>query len=96
MDAQGLDKAGTPVNAPSREAVAKAAFASDIGVDNEPLRVANGYVWYDVTGIDPSREKTLDEVRDQVAAQWRDDQVSQRLAEKARGLTERLDKGEAI
>ncbi|MEZ0170608.1 peptidyl-prolyl cis-trans isomerase [Microvirga sp. TS319] len=96
MDAQGLDKAGNPVNAPDRDALAKAAFASDIGVDNEPLRVASGYVWYDVTGIDPSREKTLDEVRDQVAAQWREDQVSQRLAEKATQLTERLDKGEAI
>ncbi|HZH12584.1 MAG TPA: SurA N-terminal domain-containing protein [Microvirga sp.] len=96
MDAQGLDKAGNPVNAPSREAVAKAAFASDIGVDNEPLRVATGYVWYDVTGIEPSREKTLDEVRDQVATLWREDQVNQRLAEKARQLTERLEKGEAI
>jgi len=96
MDAQGLDKAGSPVNAPDRDAVAKAAFASDIGVDNEPLRTGSGYVWYDVTGIDPSREKTLDEVRDQVATQWREDQVSQRLSEKARQMTERLDKGEAI
>ncbi|WP_243368536.1 SurA N-terminal domain-containing protein [Microvirga solisilvae] len=96
IDAQGRDKAGNPVTAPQRDAVAKAAFASDIGVDNEALRVANGYVWYDVTGIEPSREKTLDEVRDQVVAQWRDDQVSQRLSEKARELTERLDKGEAI
>jgi peptidyl-prolyl cis-trans isomerase D len=96
LDAQGLDKSGNPVEAPDREAVAKAAFASDIGVDNEPLRTASGYVWYDVTGIDPSREKTLDEVRDQVAGQWREDQVAQRLSEKASQLTERLDKGEAI
>jgi peptidyl-prolyl cis-trans isomerase D len=96
MDAQGLDKGSNPVNIPDREAVAKAAFASDIGVDNEPLRTATGYVWYDVTGIDPSREKNLDEVRDQVAAQWREDQVAQRLSEKARQLTERLEKGEAI
>jgi peptidyl-prolyl cis-trans isomerase D len=96
MDAQGLDKAGTPVNVPERGAVAKAAFESDIGVDNEALRTSSGYVWYDVTGIEPSREKSLDEVRDQVAAQWREDQISQRLTEKARQMTERLDKGEAI
>ena len=74
----------------------KAAFASDIGVDNEALRTGTGYVWYDVTGIDASREKNLDEVRDQVAAQWREDQVAQRLSEKARLMTERLEKGEAI
>lgn len=96
MDAQGLDKAGNPVSVPERNVIAKAAFASDIGVDNEALRVASGYVWFDVTGIEPSREKTLDEVRDQVTAQWREDQVAQRLSEKARQMTERLEKGETI
>ncbi|MBM1172104.1 peptidylprolyl isomerase [Microvirga arabica] len=96
VDANGLDKAGNPVDIPAKDAVVKAAFASDIGVDNEALRTGTGYVWYDVTGIEPSREKNLDEVRDQVAAQWREDQVAQRLSERARGLTERLEKGEAI
>ncbi|MET0527124.1 MAG: SurA N-terminal domain-containing protein [Microvirga sp.] len=97
VDASGLDKAGAPVNLANKDAVVKAAFASDIGVDNEALRAGDGgYTWYDVTGIEPSREKTLDEVRDQVAAQWREDQIAQRLSEKARELTERLDKGEAI
>jgi peptidyl-prolyl cis-trans isomerase D len=96
VDAQGRDKAGNPVEAPQRDEVVKAAFASDIGVDNDALRTATGYVWYDVTGIEASREKTLDEVRDQVAAQWREDQVAQRLSEKARQLTERLEKGETI
>jgi peptidyl-prolyl cis-trans isomerase D len=96
VDANGLDKAGNPVTLPEKDAAVKAAFASDIGVDNEALRTGTGYVWYDVTGIDASREKNLDEVRDQVAAQWREDQIAQRLSEKARGLTERLEKGETI
>ncbi|KFG70999.1 SurA N-terminal domain-containing protein [Microvirga sp. BSC39] len=96
VDANGLDKAGNPVDIPAKDAVVKAAFASDIGVDNEALGTGTGYVWYDVTGIEASREKALDEVRDQVAAQWREDQIAQRLTERARGLTERLEKGEAI
>lgn len=96
VDTNGLDKAGNPVNLPEKDAAVKAAFASDIGVDNEALRTGTGYVWYDVTGIEASREKNLDEVRDQVGAQWREDQVAQRLSEKARGLTERLEKGETI
>jgi peptidyl-prolyl cis-trans isomerase D len=97
VDAQGRDKAGNPVEMPERDAVVKAAFASDIGVDNEALRIGNGgYAWYDVTGIEPAREKTLDEVRDEVTAQWRQDEIGQRLSEKARQLTERLEKGEAI
>ncbi|RDI56717.1 SurA N-terminal domain-containing protein [Microvirga subterranea] len=96
VDAQGLDRAGNPVDIPDRDAVVKAAFASDIGADNEALRSNGGYIWYDVTGVEPAREKTLAEVRDQVSAQWRDDQIAQKLSEKARGLTERLQKGEAI
>jgi peptidyl-prolyl cis-trans isomerase D len=92
VDAAGKDKAGNAVNLPDAQALLRAAFASDIGVDNEPLRLSGGgYVWYDVTGIDPSREKSLDEVRDQVAAEWREDQVAQRLTEKARQLAERLE-----
>ncbi|WP_246388912.1 peptidylprolyl isomerase [Microvirga mediterraneensis] len=96
VDATGRDKTGNPVNLPEKDAVVKAAFASDIGVDNEPLRMAAGYVWYDVTGIEASREKNLDEVRDQVATQWREDQVAQRLSEKANELAGRLEKGETI
>jgi peptidyl-prolyl cis-trans isomerase D len=77
--------------------VTAAVFASDIGVDNEPLRVRNGgYVWYEVTGIEPSRDKTLAEVRDEVARQWRENEIAQKLSEKARQLVERLDKGETL
>jgi peptidyl-prolyl cis-trans isomerase D len=98
VDQNGNDKAGNPIeNLPERNALLAAAFASDIGVDNEALRARDGgYVWFDVTGIEPSRERPLQEVRDAVARQWRDDQVAQRLSEKARQLVERLDKGEAI
>ncbi len=96
-DNGGRDKAGNVIDLPEREALLRAIFASDIGADNEPVRIpSGGYVWYDVTGIDPAREKTLDEIRDQVASLWRDEQVAQRLSEKARAMTERLDKGDSI
>lgn len=96
IDASGLDKDGKPVEIPNKDALLKSAFASDVGVDNEALRTPGGYVWFDVTGITPSREKTLDEVRDEVARLWKADETAQRLTEKARLLTERLEKGEAI
>jgi peptidyl-prolyl cis-trans isomerase D len=96
VNKQGLDKAGNPVMLPAKDAVITAAFASDVGVDNEALRSPGGYVWYDVTGIEPPREKSLDEVRDEVVRQWRDDEVASRLVEKARAVTERLEKGDTI
>jgi peptidyl-prolyl cis-trans isomerase D len=98
VDRSGADKAGRPVEAaPEKDVLLPAAFASDIGVDNEALRTrSGGWVWYDVTAIEPARERTLDEVRDQVAALWREEEIATRLAERARALTERLDGGASI
>jgi peptidyl-prolyl cis-trans isomerase D len=98
LDRSGHDKAGNPIpNLPERDQLVASAFNSDIGADNEPLRTrAGGYVWYEVTGVEPGREKTLDEVRDAVAAQWRSEEVSRLLADKGRSIVERLDKGESL
>jgi len=98
IDRTGRDKAGNPVpNLPERDALLTAVFTSDVGVDKEPLRTrAGGYVWYDVTGIEPARDKSFEEVRDAVAAQWRNEEVSRRLSDKARTLVERIDKGEPV
>src|SRR3712207_883763 len=92
LDRSGRDKAGNPVpDLPERDALITAVFNSDVGADNEPLRTrAGGYVWYEMTGLEPARDKSLDEVRDQVAAQWRAEQVSSRLTDKARTIVERL------
>ena len=44
-------------------------------------------------GITPSRDRTLDEVKDQVTARWRDEQVATRLRAKAKELVEKINKG---
>src|SRR5215203_4113700 len=84
----GRDKNGQPVESlPEREALVAAAFASDIGVDNEALRHRNGgYTWFEVTGIDAARDRSFEEVRTEVERQWREDQIAQRLSDKAREL----------
>ena len=69
------------------------AFNSDVGVDNEPISFRGGYVWYEVLGITPPRDRTLDEVKDQVEARWRDDEIAARLRTKATELVKRLNDG---
>jgi peptidyl-prolyl cis-trans isomerase D len=73
--------------------VVSQAFNSDVGVDNDPIQFNGGYVWYDVIGITPSRERSLDEVRDQVEARWRDDQISSRLRTRATEMVQKLEQG---
>jgi peptidyl-prolyl cis-trans isomerase D len=78
--------------------VVSAAFTADVGSDNDPLQLNrgpgdSGYLWYDVLGVTPSREQTLDEVKDRVLARWRDDEIDKRLRVKADTLVEELRKG---
>jgi peptidyl-prolyl cis-trans isomerase D len=80
-------------NIPRGLDVVSQAFASDVGVDNDPIAFNGGYVWYDVLGITPSRERSLDEVKDQVEARWRDDQITSRLRTKATEIVQKLDQG---
>ena len=90
---RGLD--GKPVTGlPQTPNVISAAFASDVGVDTDPLQLpGGGYLYYDVTGVTPSRERPLEEVKDQVTARWRDDEIAKRLQAKADDLVGKLKAG---
>jgi peptidyl-prolyl cis-trans isomerase D len=83
-------------NIPRGLDVVSQAFNSDVGVDNDPISFNGGYVWYDVLGITPSRERSLEEVKDQVEAKWHDDQISSRLRAKATDMVQKLDQGGKI
>ena len=94
VDRSGRLPNGQPVtNIPRGLDVVSQAFNSDVGVDNEPIQFAGGYVWYDVLGITPSRERTLDEVRGEVEAKWREDQISSKLRAKATEMVQKLEHG---
>ena len=90
---RGLD--GKPVTGlPQTPNVISAAFAGDVGVDTDPLQLpGGGYLYYDVTGVTPSRERPLEEVKDQVTARWRDDEIAKRLQAKADDLVGKLKAG---
>src|SRR6478736_6103302 len=94
VDRSGRLPNGQPVtNIPRGLDVVAQAFNSDVGVDNEPIQFNGGYVWYDVLGITPSRERPLDEVRSQVEAKWREDQISSKLRGKAAEMVQKVEQG---
>ncbi len=93
-DRSGRAPNGQPVaGIPQGLNVVTQAFSSDVGVDNDPIQFNGGYVWFDVLGITPSRERGIDEVKDQVATRWRDDQISGRLRAKATEMVQKLNQG---
>lgn len=83
---------------PGGDTTLQALFRSDIGVDNEAVRLPNngGYVWFDVTKIDPPRERGFDEVKAEAEKQWRADEVASRLSARAREIVQKLDAGEKL
>ncbi len=95
IDRSGRDAAGNPVaDLPQGADVVAAAFSGDVGVETDPLSLPDGgLVWVDVAGIAPSRERTLDEVKDQVETRWHDDEVAARLKTKADDMVAKLKTG---
>ncbi len=95
VDRSGRAPDGKPIpDLPQQPNLVASAFASDVGVDNDALQLAGGdFLYYDVTGITPSRERTLDEVKDQVAQRWRDDEIARRLKAKTDEMVGKLKSG---
>jgi peptidyl-prolyl cis-trans isomerase D len=95
VDRSGRDPSGTPVaDLPAGVDVVASAFATDVGVENDPLQTKDGgNIWYDVVGVTRSRERALDEVKDKVEAGWRADQIAERLAAKATDMIDKLKAG---
>ncbi len=94
VDRSGRGPNGQPVaNIPQGLDVVSQAFNTDVGVDNDSISFKGGYVWYDVLAITPSRDRNLDEVRDQVEARWRQDQIAAKLKTKATEMVQKLEQG---
>lgn len=95
IDSGGRDKDGNTVEGlTAAPELLKAAFASDIGVDNETIATPDdGYVWFEVGGIEPAHERSLAEVRDRVIAGWQSDEADKRLGEKATAIIKELGAG---
>jgi len=97
VDAEGNDLSGKPVNLPDKADLLRAAFASDVGLDEAPLETSdNGFVWFSVTKIDPSHELSFEEAKPKVEAQWRADEVDKALKAKAEDLVKQLRSGASL
>jgi peptidyl-prolyl cis-trans isomerase D len=95
IDASGLDKTGAPVpDLTEKDQVLRAAFASDVGVDDSAIATRDrGFVWFEVSKIEPARDRTLDEVKYRVIAEWRADQIAAALSAKAADLVKQINAG---
>jgi peptidyl-prolyl cis-trans isomerase D len=96
IDRNGKDASGNPVaDLPQGGDLVSAIFSADVHGEHEPLKLPSngGYVWYDVENIAASRERKLDEIKDEVLARWRDDEVTKALRTKATAMLDKIKSG---
>ena len=97
VDDAGRGKDGKPVEVPAGADLLKAAFASDVGVDNETVATRDGgYVWFEIGGIEPARQKTFEEVKDAVAEAMRAENAQKALSAKADEIVGKIKGGQSI
>jgi peptidyl-prolyl cis-trans isomerase D len=91
------DKGNTIAGLPGGNSLLGGVFQSDVGIENDAVRSQdNGYVWYEVTEVKAERDRALAEVRDKVIADWKKDQTSKRVADKAEDVKKRLSSGTTL
>ncbi|MCW5715262.1 MAG: peptidylprolyl isomerase [Bauldia sp.] len=97
IDAAGNDAFGQRIaDLPGGTTLVNAVFATDVGYADPPLAGAGGYIWYEVTAILPPHQRPLEEVREQVIADWRSDDASQRMQDLASTVINRVNAGETL
>lgn len=97
VDDAGRGKDGKAVEVPAGADLLKAAFASDVGVDNETVATRDGgYVWFEINAIEPARQKTFEEVKDAVAEAMRAENAQKALSAKADEIVTKIKGGQSI
>jgi peptidyl-prolyl cis-trans isomerase D len=97
VDRNGRKPDGSAVTLPSQKEILNAAFATDAGVDNDPIDVQDdGVIWYEVLGVAPEQLKPFDQVKDEVAKDWQAEEARTKVTKFAQGLVESLRGGKTL
>ncbi|MGQ2902528.1 MAG: SurA N-terminal domain-containing protein [Neoaquamicrobium sediminum] len=98
VDRSGRNPEGTILtDLPESNALLQEAFDSEVGVENSPLNTgSSGYLFYEVDDVTEARDRSLDEVRDQVVTDWKENQVATRLATRAEEIEKQVADGKAL
>lgn len=97
-DRKGAAPDGTPA-IPSADGakIAAKAFSSDTTTDDEAIEISDGgYAWINMLSKTEPKQKTFEEVKDEVKAQYTDTERARLITELANKLVERLNAGEPM
>jgi len=98
VDSSGRRPDGITVDdVPNLPELLREAYDTEAGVENPPIQLpGNGFLFYEVAEITPARDRTLDEVRDEVLADWTEAEATSRLDARAKELLDQMKAGKTL
>jgi peptidyl-prolyl cis-trans isomerase D len=98
VNKDGIDREGKKPDVAAKSPNAlKTIFESDVGVENNPVQFGDdGYAFVDVMEVIPERQRPFEEVREDVAKAWTEDEIRNRLTAKADELVAALGNGQTM
>lgn len=97
IDREGRKPDGSNVTLPAQKELMNAVFATDVGVENDPIDAKDeGVVWYEVLGVQPQQVKPFDQVKDEVAKDWHAEELRAKVAKYAQDLVTSLNGGKTL
>jgi peptidyl-prolyl cis-trans isomerase D len=97
VNRQGTDREGKRIDTANPQEVVGLIFGSDVGVETNPVALGeDAYAFIDVQEIIPEKQRSFEEVKDDVAKAWAEDGTRNRLAKKADELVAAISKGQSI
>lgn len=82
---------------PESSQLLRESFEAEPGDENPAINIGSaGYLFYEVRDVTAARDRTLDEVRDEVVADWTAEQRAERLATRAAELQGALRDGREL
>ena len=82
---------------PESQQLLRDAFEAEPGLETPPLSMDDGgFLWFEVVDVTPARDRTLDEVRDEVAQDWTEMKTLEALGAKAMEMKERVERGAVL
>lgn len=98
VDRSSRDPAGNVLgDIPESADLLRSSFETEVDVENPPISIgSSGFLFYEVRGITPARDRTLDEVRERVVEDWTAAEVASRLSERAAAIEKRVKEGASL
>jgi peptidyl-prolyl cis-trans isomerase D len=98
LDSAGRDVNGAAPKLEEAELVVKEAFDSNLNAERDPIKLKDkgGYIWVEVSGITPARERKIEEVTNDLTARYVENELRTKITAYANDVVKQVQAGATL